>query len=247
MKFPILSIEGARDCLDKRRRDESWSATPYVKHIGEGDEFDQTGTSALLSKLNELKSTLPDPLPKTRGKDFEAPACALVHESLNLDSVAASSREFWLWLTFGAEGGRFADIVDWRFSAGSRIDDVNYGITTRAGTWEGLFARLWWRGNIGYDPNAEVRYEIAKRGDIDIWRSHIIRQEYGRCANVARALIKYQYPSSEDDATTLKIAELRELAKRLRIIDASMSYEMLDEGQINALIGESVAAIRAGS
>lgn len=245
MKFPILSIDGARDCLDKKRRDVSWSATPYVKYIGNGEELDQVGISKLLTKLKELRSRLPDPLPKIRGKDFEAPACALVHENLNLNSVAASSREFWLWLTFGAAGGEFADIVDWRFSAGSRIDDVNYGITTRAGTWEGLFARLWWRGSIGYDPDSENPYEIAKRGDIDIWRSHIIRQEYGRCANVARALVKYQYPSSDDDTATLKIAELRELAKRLRIIDASMSYEMLDESQINALIGESVAAIRA--
>lgn len=244
MKFPILSIEAARECLEKKRRDVAWSATPYVKYIGSGDDFDQSGASKLLEKLNQLRSQLPDPLPKTRGKDFESPACALVHNNLALDVVAASSREFWLWLTFAAEGGRFVEIVDWRFSAGNQIDDVNYGITTRAGTWEGLFARLWLRGNIGYDPEGSDPYELARRGDIDIWRSHIIRQEYGRCANVARALVKYQYPSSEDDTATLKVAELRELAKRLRMIDASTSYEVLDEDRINSLIGECVAAIR---
>jgi len=244
MKYPILAMDAARECLEKHRNDDSWSAAPYVRWVGEGDEFDVSQTNSMLKKLSQLKSKLPNPLPTAKGRDFESPASEVVHKSLELNALAASSREFWLWMTFGADSGQLLELVDWRFGTQKHINDVNYGITSRAGTWEGLFARLWWRGSIGFDQNFEDPYDIAKRGDIDIWRSHVIRQEYGRCATVARALIRYQHPDSDPKSKTLTIKKLRELAKRLRIVDATMSYELLTEAQITELIGENVAAIK---
>jgi hypothetical protein len=174
-----------------------------------------------------------------KGGLFEAPASEIVHSVLGLTPQAASSREFWLWLTFAGSGGALASMVDWRFGSKESIDPVNYGITTRASVWEGLFARLWWRGHVGFDESAEDKYDLAKRGDVDLWRSHIIRQDYGRCRNLARALVRYQYAQSDPSIRTLTNKQLRELAKSLRIVDASVSFESLDQDALSDIIREN--------
>jgi hypothetical protein len=176
--------------------------------------------------------------------EFEGPASRMVHEGLGIGADAAGSREFWLWLTFVAGDGMFADLVKWRFGTQKSIDLVNYGIGRRSEMWEGLFARLWWRGNTGYAADAPEPYEIAARGDADLWRSHIIRQEYGRCRPVARALVEYQYPTPQSKAR-LEIVQLRALAKRLRIVEASVGYELLCEEDIGKLIKEYVEQIKS--
>jgi hypothetical protein len=86
-----------------------------------------------------------------------------------------------------------------------------------------------------YDPAGPDPYDLAKRGDVDIWRSHIIRPEYARCPVVRRELIRFQYP----DATgkrTLKNVHLRELVKLIRIGEASIAYELLDEKEVASII-----------
>jgi hypothetical protein len=79
----------------------------------------------------------------------------------------ATDARFWLWLTFAAAGGGFKDLVNNRFSGGSA---ANYGFDNLP---ECLFFRLWWRGY----KMPEEDYNLAKRGDIDLWRSHLIRVE----------------------------------------------------------------------
>lgn len=245
MIFPTLSVEAARAALAAREKGEPWSGTAFVHWTGDGEKFDQGRADSLLQKLLAVQTELGsgEPLPSHRGKDFEGPASAFVHAELDIPSRVAGSREFWLWLTFVACDGEFAELVDWRFGSKDIIDPVNYGVGRRSTIWEGLFARLWLRGNIGFDAAGGDPYRIAKKGDIDIWRSHIIRQEYGRSRQVAQALIEFQYPD-QSAGKPLKVKELRELAKRLRIADASISYELLDDGSIKDLIEENVERIR---
>ena len=244
--YPIIALETGKECLEKRRNDEPWSASPFVRWLGHGDKFNEGKAASLFKALQQIRQEIGvDPLPSNRGKDFEAPASEAVHRELQLDVEVAASRQFWLWLTFAAHEGRFVEFVDWRFGTQKNgIDDVNYGIVRRAGTWEGLFARLWWRGNTGFDPKFRDPYQIARRGNVDIWRSHVIRQEYGRCRQVAWALIRYQYPDNAPESKTLTVKELRELAKRLRIVDASVSYEALEESDVRDLISNNVRQIR---
>jgi hypothetical protein len=149
-------------------------------------------------------------------------------------------------LNFVAADGGYADLVQWRFGTQESIDPVNFGIARRSGMWEGLFARLWLRGNIGFDAASSDPYRIARKGDIDIWRSHIIRTEYGRCKPVAHALVNYQYPD-DTSGKPLSVKELRELAKKLRIADASISYELLDGDAIRELIEDNVERIRSSA
>jgi hypothetical protein len=245
MKYPIITLEAAKECLDKHRSEVPWSASSLVRWIGNGEMFDEKKAQSLYAELAEIRMKFgSSPLPKGKGGEFEAVACQVVHHVLELDVIMATSREFWLWLTFAAVKGKMVGVVDWRFGSQDSIEPVNYGIGRNADLWEGLFARLWWRGNIGHAPSAPNPYEVAQKGDMDIWRSHVIRQEYGRCRNLARALIKYQYPSDDNKKKTLKTKELRKLAKRLRIIDASVSFELLGEPDLEGLITENAERIK---
>ena len=246
MRIPTITLEVASEALEKRRDEQPWNGSSFVRWVGEGQDFAEKKASNLLSEIEAVKNLIDkDPLPTNRGKDFEAPASAVTHRILELQPDVATNREFWLWLSFVAVDGRFADIIDWRFGAKPPIERVNYGLGRKSEIWEGLFARLWLRGRIGFDVNSQDPYDIAKRGGIDIWRSHVIRQEYGRCPSVARALVRYQHPDQDPNSRTLTVKELRELAKRLRIVDASVSYEVLAEHQINEIIEKNVEIIRA--
>jgi hypothetical protein len=245
MQFPTLPLEVAKQGLEKHRAGEPWSGASYVRWTGTGPKFDEAAAAMVHGQLVTLKEEIgTERLPAMRGKDFESPASAIVHAGLAVGPAAAGSREFWLWLNFVAAEGRFLSLVDWRFSARDAINEVNYGITRRAGVWEGLLARLWWRGNVGYDPDEADPYRLARKGDVDIWRSHIIRQEYGRFRPLARALVEYQNP--DKGKNPLSTEQLRALAKRLRIVDASISYELLTLDQVKEIIRKNGDVIKAG-
>lgn len=248
MRHPSLSIEPARQALEKRRQGEPWSASPYIQWTGTGNPFEERIAAGLYEQLMSLRREFPrDALPRNMGMRFEALAAPLVHSQLGLDPSTATSREFWLWLTFGSPDGGCADIVDWRFGSHHDIGPENYGIVSRGQLREGLFARLWLRGEIGYDPDSQDPYSLARRGDMDIWRSHVIREEYGRVRPLAAALIRYQCPDEAPDSRRLTNKVLRELAKRLRILDATIAYETLGSDELARIIDENAKSIMSSS
>lgn len=229
MKYPTLSRTDCRTLLHQHRADNQWDASPFVDLVGSGAPLDLAAVSRLVKALAELRVSFnAAALPTAQGRKFEAQACTIVHRELRIEVGVASNSSFWRWVTFGAGDGELCRLVDWRFGTQSSIADVNYGISSKASMWEGLFARLWWRGHLGYSEESDDRYSVARRGDMDIWRSHILRQEFGRCGNVARALVCYQYPATHTGRRgRLRVQHLRELAKRLRILHASMAFELL--------------------
>ena len=229
MKYPTLSRADCRALLHQHREGNQWDASSFVESVGSGTPLDGAAVAKLVKALAELRTSFATTaLPTSQGKAFEAQACEIVHRQLRLEVGVASNSAFWRWVTFGAGDGELCGLVDWRFGTQSSIADVNYGIASRASIWEGLFARLWWRGYLGYSEELEDRYSIARRGDMDIWRSHILRQEFGRCRNVARALVCFQYPEGHTGRRgRLRVQHLRALAKRLRILHASMAFELL--------------------
>lgn len=105
---------------------------------------------------------------------------------------------------------------------------------------------MWLRADIGYDPKRKDPYELARRGDQDFWRSHVFRQSYGRCRTLVRALILYQFPDgSGNNRPTLKNDEIRELAKRLRLLHANMVFECLDQNSAYELISQEAERVKA--
>lgn len=245
MSFLGLEYGRAMALFEKHARNEPWKPDGAAHEVQSEETFDTDRAENLYSKLHDLRQTFPiDALPRNRAKDFEAGACGIVHRELRLSPAVAGCAEFWSWLNFCAVGGAFVNLVKWRFGTEDSDEPRNYGVTNAASVFEGLLARLWLRGEVGYDPTASDPYELSKRGDIDIWRSHLIRQEYGRCPTVRRALIRFQYPDASG-RKTLSNDQLRELVKLIRIGEASTAYELLDETEVAEIIKELAEEVAA--
>ena len=216
---------------------------------GTGTPLSSSSVKTLASSLMKIQGSFaPDALPLAQARHFEAAACEVVHRELPLPPSVASDPGFWRWITFGACDDELCRLVDWRFGSQRSIADVNYGIASRANIWEGLYARLWLRGHLGHSSSGGDPYDVARRGDMDIWRSHILRQEFGRCRKLARALVCYQYPAGRAASRRgrLRVQHLRDLAKRLRILHASVSFEILDYDAVYAIVENQATLARRG-
>lgn len=248
MRYTALKWEHAIETLEALRRGE----TPEEQRVLEDRG---AGPGNVHDRLRELRQTLygirlkyPDRLGRRdpAGGRFEAEACSEIHRLLPFDPDMLADYEFWTWLAVF----HFRELVDWRHGGDTgRATPANFGI--RNGS-ENLLYRMWLRADAGYrpgesDPESDP-YELARRGDQDFWRSHVFRQGYGRCRPLVRALVRYQFPEGSADGATLKIPEIRELAKRLRRLHPNIVFEYLDEESAYQLVRrEAVAAKNAVS
>lgn len=120
----------------------------------------------------------------------------------------------------------------------------NYGIGARS---ENLLYRLWLRADLVLDEQSGDRYHLAKRGQIDFYRSHLFRQGYANARNFARALLRFQYPSDDAAAPRLKVDDIRELVKRLRRLRANLFLEILDEKECRKVIEDEAGRLPAAA
>ena len=61
---------------------------------------------------------------------------------------------------------------------------INWGITSPGSIIEVYFYRAWLRGQKMYDPSDADPYKYARLGASDVWRSHILRQDFGRIGSL---------------------------------------------------------------
>src|SRR5262249_16560689 len=143
--------------------------------------------------------------------------------------------EFFMWLTMCY----FVDLVKFRF--GPEANDANFGV---ANPREGLLFRLWLRAEIAYSLNEEDPYIYAKRGDMDFWRSHVLRPRYANARDFAKAFLRYQF---RQDKAKLTIAQVRELAKRLTRAKTNVIVAVLNLAEATQFIEEQAErVIKAG-
>lgn len=245
MRYPTVSISDAKLTL------EAWRAgdhrRPSATYIGDSsDVFDEEMVDDVSRAIQELRKRLGEPSDRRYWARFEGNAAAVIHESLEIPPEVASDHEFWLWLVFGSGYDYPAQLVNWRHGRGEApfdARDSNYGITTNLEA--GFFSRAWLRGDIGYDPSRDDPYELALRGDQDLWRSHILRTEYGQIPQIARALLVFQYPDDDPDHPAVSNDTIREMAKELRRRHASEAFELMSEDQARALIEEVHGSVSA--
>jgi hypothetical protein len=239
MRYPVISTSDARRYLAARREGAKVPVESIVRIKGEALELDKGFVEAMRAELGQIRSRFPG-TPKKGGDDaagFEAAASEAVHRLMPPCVEAVADRDFWLWLALA----HFSDLVEWRY--GNReggVDWKNYGI---GASGENLLYRLWLRGELGLDENARDRYDLARRGEIDFWRSHLFRQGYANTRTFARALIRFQYPDGNQVRPKLRIGAIRELVKRLRRLRANLVTEILDELAALRLIEAEAAAL----
>lgn len=232
MRYVALKSRHALETLEALRRGEPVDETHEVVELrGSGDDVERI-LPDLANSLYEIKAGYPQKLRHRdpAGGDFEARACVEIHRALPFDPSMLADYEWWTWLAVF----RFRELVDWRHgSETTGAAPANFGIGNGG---ENLLYRMWLRADAGYDPRRADPYELARRGDQDFWRSHIFRQGYGRCRQLVRALVVYQFPDEAAGSPTLKIDEIRELAKRLRRMHANVVFEYLKEEEAYELV-----------
>lgn len=234
MRYFGLSVEEANKWHESKQ-DGGEIPELQVQEFGEGGLFDLASVKNALAKMNRIKSALnvaevPDKSPVAAR--FERVASIALHRSLRIDLEIASDPNFWRWLSIVAEEGGFAELITWRFAGKNPAEKNNYGIGSVANMKEGLFARLWYRAELTYDENEPDPYTYTRRGSVDFWRSHIFRQDYARSFDLRIAFIRSVYPTTRG-AASVKISQVREMAKKLRISDARFSFDSLGAARID--------------
>jgi hypothetical protein len=239
-KYYVMDPAEALRYLRARDAGEEPALAEFERVSGDGDFADDTAVKKLVTELRALKKKFPEELRgrDEKGKEFEQKACEIVHRCFpGYEPAAIANPDFWTWLAVA----RLSDIVEWRFGArGKHANPANYGIGARV---ENLLFRLWLRGEFGKDGKGN--YSLAKTGDQDLWRSHILRPAYTNARPIATALLKLQ-------AGLLKAKKLhsskpdgvRMLAKRLSRLRANLMFEYLNLSQAEALVEEMSVDLR---
>lgn len=233
-KYCVMDPGDALRYLKSRDAGETPSLIEVVRTAGSGEFVSDEPVKALTSVLKKLKARFPDELRERdrRGGEFEQQACEVVHRCLSrYDRDVLANLDFWTWLAVA----KFSDLIEWRFNShGKHAKPENYGIGKRT---ENLLFRLWLRAEIGRDEQGA--YTLAKTGDQDLWRSHILRPAYSNARYVAKAVLKLQagllkakrlHPSDDDG--------VRVLAKRLSRLRANLMFEYLDMPRAEKLVSE---------
>jgi hypothetical protein len=217
-----LQSNDAMRYLEQRESEDPIPLDDLTFHIGDGDLISMQPLESLRTELLALKDEFPSEIRRGQrlGGQFERRACELVHRELSVYPIEVlADTAFWVWIAVG----HFADIIEWRYgSAPNPASFPNYGIVQGS---ENFLFRLWLRGDIGFEPARSDPYELSKLGDIDIWRSHIVRQSYANAREIARALLLLQSGMLGRDPLTQE--GVRELAKQLKRVRANVVLEVL--------------------
>lgn len=249
-QYSIIYSEDAIRYLNLRGTEDEISLDDITRVAGSGDPVPSKPIEELSKQLRALKKRFPAKLKEKTGEGgrFERDACVIVHQCLStFDKVALSDRHFWTWLSVA----KLADIVEWRFGSDGRpAKSANYGTSTRI---ENMFFRLWLRAELGKGSGKDP-YELAKIGDQDLWRSHVLRQSYTNARAVAKSLLKLQAGKLLIQGKRAKKLAggtdkngIRMLAKRLRRLRANVMFEFLTAPQADALVFELSADLKKGT
>lgn len=225
MKYPVLETSDARRYLTAMREAAGEMREPSVVWRGEGEEELETSFVELLrSQLRSLQTKYGASRSDKQNSDFESEAAVVVHKLVPNEPLVLADFGFWMWLAVI----HLPDLIEWRYLLpnGRKGDLKNFGVGARS---ENFLYRLWVRAEISLDQEAQDPYHLTRRGQVDFWRSHLIRQGYASVPSMARALVRFQYPTELKGEPKLRIAEMRELAPRMKRLRANLMYEVLDD------------------
>lgn len=252
MPYPIVREDAAKmwfkkwqDACEEAGARVEPKEQPKVEQNPLGDDFDwMTEISSVVQKLAGL-------LANEGEKVFEARGAVLLHEALP-DHEALRDPEFWYW--FSCTVGR--QLVEHRYpfkekdQDGPDPDDEEEKATKSylpgrnnfvgQNGKEVLFFRLWIRAEMGrlieLSGADAGRYEFARAGSVEFWRSHLLRVLYAQHRPFLRAFLDFQFPAPDRNKPRLTIPEVRQLAKDLAKACANVSVELLDQDQSRAFV-----------
>ena len=242
MRYKILNFQAAKDIARSKLEGKTANHAQYEQEVGQGTALSDTVLKDIAREILRHKQAL-----EKQGGDREkldALAFEIVHSKLPQDPDLLGDGRFWI---------RFAvvflfDVIAWRFpgkgATGFNLENLGIGASTRKQA-ENYLYKLWVRGELSRRPTEKDPYKLGRFGSIDFWTSHIHRQGFASCRNVALELIRFQYPPEfggrprllpgEEDVAKGKYG-VRTLVKRLRRLWATLEYTLLESSEIQQVI-----------
>jgi len=161
--------------------------------LGSGDIiFSNDNLYRLREELVPIKDKFPEKLPEIKGNKFDLEILPIIHKFFEeFPLTMLTSAGFWRWLSIMATDGYFYELIEWRFKSYEEkiVNSRNWGIADDNMIVEYYFYYCWLRACVGYEETRKNKYEIAKLGDADFWRSHIFRQDYGKDRILVKAIL----------------------------------------------------------
>ena len=195
MRLPIITNDTATAVWNAMNESGEFNTgSVSVEFLGEETDNPLTNMDIeeLMNALDGVKAKYKGKFangqPRALGGQVDVDLIEPIHSicSKFADVGQLSDLGFWRWLSNVAMGGYFWNFIAWRYE---KKEQVNWGITSPRNAVEVLLYRSWLRGPKMFDPSLEDPYEYAKRGTSDVWRSHILRQDFGKDANFVRAFL----------------------------------------------------------
>lgn len=193
---------------------------------------------ALSEGSSELIDRFSGGIPKGRDSEFDGLAAEMIHQAIGDRLDLVSMRSFWCRLSFV----ELFPLVQLRHPGQNRplADSENYALGTPR---NGFLFRSWLRGDIGHDPYSTDVYRLARLGDdVDFWRSHILRVDYGGCRTFARAFIRFVLDPEAPYFRQLDRAGMRKLAKVVNRRYRNMPLNVMSEHESVAFLNDLAGA-----
>lgn len=199
-----------------------------IDYVGDESEsvFSDMDLFSFVDELATIKLKYENKNKKNIGGMIDAEIVAPLHQALSdagLEAYQLCNLGFWRWFSNVACDGEFWRFIDWRYDSDIQ---QNWGITSPSSMIEVYFYRAWLRGHKMHEPNETDPYYYARLGSSDVWRSHILRQEFGRDKEFVKAFLDTIY--DKKGKTLIGTEELRtKLIPALRAWSSNSTFSHL--------------------
>jgi len=220
MSHPSLPALNASEAFDAIQSGEEASIEPAIVQKQSPDWEPKIELEDLVAELTQLHSEYG----LLANAAFESRACVMLHSNLALTAEAAADPGFWRWISLGP----LLPVIELRHDL-LRPEHVGLG-----SPWDALMSRLWFRADLSVDPDNDHPYALSELGDLDFWRSHVLRADYSACRQLLRALVRFQFQTESNGRPRIKPSGssdsgMRALAKRIKLRHAVVAFELLNE------------------
>ncbi len=238
MRIPTISNDQAVVAWNSMQDHDSFDVSEMVlDYVGSDVDEETLSDLELIELCDELLAIMSRYQGKNKknyGGFIDAEIVEPIHATLkdHANPYQLSQLGFWRWLSNVASNGAFWKFIKWRFDSDKQI---NWGITSPGSIIEVYFYRAWLRGQKMYDQAQPDPYHYAKIGSSDVWRSHILRQDFGRDREFVKALLDTIYDKSGQ--TLVGTEELRKkLVPALRAWTSGSTFAHLSYSENVELI-----------
>lgn len=240
MRYRVLSKEGldvARAALDQRSKVPSLDAYEIWK--GTGDPFDEAVLENVATRTRAIQLQVSKE--KEAPEELDRRCFEIIHSAIPSDErLMLGDMAFWTRFAIT----KLANVIYARFPGRKgRINLDNFGLGSRKECWP---YKLWVRGELSFDKGAKDQYAVGRLGGVDIWTSHVHRQNFMSIRPIFLGVFAFQYPKSLKGKPLLfegvenpqqhGVPGFRTLIRRLSENWASVEYSSLDRAEAEVLV-----------